>query len=53
MKKLVLLVLLVVAIMHGMKFNHNIHMRKHFEMMQEQSNTCYEYLQQNKDGICD
>lgn len=53
MKKLVLLVLLVVAIMYGMKLNHNIQMRKHFEMMQGQSNTCYEYLQQNKDGICD
>ena len=53
MKKLVLLVLLVIAIMYGMKLNHDIQMRKHFEMMQEQSNTCFEYLQQNKDGICD
>lgn len=53
MKKLVLLVLLVIAIMHGMKLNHNTQIRKHFEMMQEQSNTCYEYLQQNEGGICD
>lgn len=53
MKKLVLLVLLVVAIMYGMRLNHNIQMKKHFEMMQEQANACYEYLQQNEGGICD
>ena len=53
MKKLVLLVMLVIAVMYGMKLNHNIQMRKHFEMMQEQSNTCYEYLQKNEGGICD
>ncbi len=53
MKKLVLLVLLVVAIMYGMKLNPDIQMKKHFDMMQEQANTCYEYLQQNKGGICD
>ena len=53
MKKLVLLVLLVIAIMDGIKLNHNTQIKKHFEMMQEQSNTCYEYLQQNEGGICD
>ena len=53
MKNLVLLVLLVIAIMYGIKLNLNTQIKKHFEMMQEQSNTCYEYLQQNKDGICD
>lgn len=53
MKKLVLLVLLVIAVIYGMKLNHDIQMRKHFEMMQEQANNCYEYLQKNEGGICD